>query len=894
MSVRNLRYLLEPKSAAVIGASNRPHSVGQTVMRNMLTGGFAGTVMPVNPKYEAVAGVLAYPSVEALPMAPDLAVICTPPSTVPDIITGLGERGTKAAVVLTAGYDQDPAFAGKDARQIVLSAARQNMMRLLGPNCLGLLVSGIGLNASFAHTQPLPGRLAFVSQSGALATAVLDWAKAQGVGFSHFISLGNGWDVDFGDLLDYLGGDANTRAILLYIESVTEARKFLSAARAAARNKPVIVIKAGRGKDGAAAATSHTGALAGADEIYEAAIRRAGMLRVDRMEDLFNAAESLERIGRMRGDRLAIVTNGGGAGVIAADALEAGAGRLATIGDESMKRLDAALPASWSHGNPIDIIGDAPTERYAAAFEAIDDDKGIDAVLFAHAPSAIVPSTAIAEALVPVIKARQRPVFSCWLGGDAVAEARHLFASNGIAVYATPEDAVAAFQQLVNYDRNQAMLMETPPSMPEHFAPNQTAARLTIESAMAAGREELSEPEAKAILACYGIPVVETRIARDDAEAAKLAREVGYPVAVKVLSPEISHKSDVGGVALDIADEAELQATLAAMRERVAALRPDARIQGFTVQRMARRPQAFELIVGVKEDPVFGPVVLFGEGGTAVEVVADRSVELPPLNMSLAEKLVARTRVARLLAGYRDRAGADLATLHQTLVQISQLAADLPEVVELDINPLLADPEGVLALDARIRIKRSEKSGTDRLAIRPYPGELEETVQLNGAKILLRPIRPEDEPQHSAFLDALDPEDVRFRFFGMVRDFPHSQIARLTQIDFDREMAFIATAKGKDGAPETLGVVRAIADPDNQHAEFAIVVGSDLKGKGLGHQLLEKMIRYCKARGTGALVGEILPDNRRMLSLAKRLGFERAEDGAEEGVVQVRLPLQSQ
>jgi acetyltransferase len=890
MTVRNLKFLFQPTSVTVVGASNRAQSVGHTVMRNLLTGGFDGPILPLNPKWDTVTGVLAYPDVASLPRVPDLAVICTPPASVPQLISELGARGTRAAIVLTAGFDALAKETGVDYRQATLDAARPNMFRILGPNCVGLLAPQVKLNASFAQDKAQPGRLAFVSQSGALATAVLDWANARDIGFSHFISLGNCWDVDFGDVLDYLGGDPKTHAILLYIESVSAARKFMSAARAAARNKPVIVIKAGRSSEGAAAAASHTGALAGADDVYDAAIRRAGMLRVHSIEDLFNAAELLGRGIEVDGDRLAIVTNGGGAGVMAADALGARGGKLAELDPETVARLDPALPKNWSRRNPIDIIGDAPAERYLATFEALAPSRQVDAVLLLQAPTAIVQTGEIAKALLPGLDGYRHPVLSCWLGGNSATEARRLFAANGIPTFDTPEDAVGAFMQLVDYRRNQRLLAETPPSEPEDFRPNRLAARTVIDGALADGRAMLSEPEAKAVLSCYDIPIVETRIVADAASARPAARELGFPVALKILSDDISHKSDVGGVVLDLADEDELAAAIEAMRGRVAELAPEARIKGFTVQPMARRPHAQELIVGAKSDAVFGPVILFGQGGTAVEITSDRAVGLPPMNLGLARRLVEGTRVARLLAGYRDRKAADLAEIYRSVVKIAQLITDIPEIQELDINPLLADSAGVLALDARVLVAKSAAVGVDRLAIRPYPKGLEESIELGGETMMIRPVRPEDEPQHRAFLESLDPQDVYFRFFGMVRHFEHSQLARFTQIDYDREMALVVVRNAASEGQQTVGVARIVCDPDNIEAEFAVIVHSDLKGKGLGTIVMQKLIAYCRKRGTRRIVGQVLADNKRMLALSQRLGFVRRPSEDKE-VVEIQLDL---
>ncbi|MFO1188816.1 MAG: bifunctional acetate--CoA ligase family protein/GNAT family N-acetyltransferase [Alphaproteobacteria bacterium] len=890
MSIRNLDSLFKPRSIAVFGASNRPGSIGAVLIRNLIAGGFAGPVLPVNPNAEAIAGVLAYRDTASLPFAPDLAVICTPPGTVPGLIADLAARGSRAAVVITAGLARLKDENGTTCQARMLEAARPSTFRILGPNCVGLLVPGLGLNASFAHTGALPGKIAFVSQSGALCTEVLDWAKSRKIGFSHFVSLGDSADVDFGDTIDYLASDPETRAILLYIEAVTAARKFMSAARAAARNKPVLVIKAGRVAEGARAAASHTGALAGADDVYDAAFRRAGMLRVHDTDTLFSMVEALARVPRFGGDRLAIVTNGGGPGVLATDDLVIGGGRLATLSAPSMAALDAVLPATWSRGNPIDIIGDAQPDRYVAALDVVLADPEVDAVLAMYAPTAIAPPTEIARRIVPSLKASKKAVLTSWLGTDWVAPARRLFEEAGIASFESPHKAVGAFLHMTEYWRNQEALLETPAGT-GIANPDRALAAAIVQRALAEGRRQLNEPEAKAVLAAYGVPVVETRIVGDAASARTVAMAMGFPVALKILSPDISHKSDVGGVALDLGSADEVVAAAEAMQSRVASLRPDARLAGFTVQRMARRPRAHELIVGAATDRLFGPVILFGQGGTAVEVVADKAVGLPPLNDVLARQLVDRTRVARLLRGYRDRPAADLPAIGHTLVAVSQLVCDLAEIVELDINPLLADDHGVVALDARITLAPAAKPGDSRLAIKPYPRELEETRTLtDGQAVVLRPIRPEDEPAHQAFFSRLDPADVRFRFFGMVRSLDHTQMARLTQIDYDREMAFVAMPAGKLLAGgETWGVVRVVADPDNYRAEFALIVRSDLTGKGLGYALLDKMVRYCRGRAMHEIVGIVLADNPRMLALAEALGFTRRRIGGDE--FEVRLGL---
>ena len=882
MSVRHLDRLLEPASVVVVGASDRAGSVGATVWRN-LRAGFKGPIFAVNPHHATIDGAPAFARAADLPQAPDLAVICTPPDTVAGLIRELGERGTRAAIVMTAGLDA----AQKKA---MLEAARPFVLRTLGPNCLGLVTPRLGLNASFAHTDALSGDVAFVSQSGALVTAVLDWAKSRRLGFSTMVSVGERSDVDFGDLLDHLASDSNTRSILLYIESIEAPRKFMSAARAAARNKPVIVVKAGRAGNGIKAAASHTGALAGSDIVFDAAIRRAGMLRVDTLQDLFTAAETLTRFGANRDEDLTLMTNGGGAGVLAADAAALAGVPLPELSDAVRARLNAALPPTWSRGNPIDIIGDAPVQRYSETLQTLLADRASGAVLFMHSPTAIVRSDDIARACAPLVRAAPGRVMACWLGDAAVADARRIFEDAGAADYATPEEAVRAFAMLATYRRNQALLLEAPAAS-ESAPPNVAAARAIVDAALADGREMLGEAEAKAVLKAYGIPVVEAVAVAANADAALAAADaIGYPVALKILSPGISHKSDVGGVSLGLADAGAVREAVDRMLTRVAALRPDADITGFTVQHMVQRPFAQELIVGASVDPLFGPVLLFGQGGTAVEVIADHAVGLPPLNRVLARDLVSRTRVARLLAGYRDHPPARIDAVCDVLIALSQVLADLPELAELDINPLWADHEGVVALDARLRLSRKAGSGAARFAIAPYPAELIETLAWHGEAIVLRPIRPEDEPQHRAFVEQLQPADLRLRFFYVRRELPRSELARLTQIDYAREMAFIAVRRSDDGAEETLGVVRAATDPDNVDAEFAIVVRSDLKAHGLGHALLAKMIVYLRSQGTRRMVGFVMHENLPMRELALAIGFVVAASDAD--ALRVVLELQ--
>ena len=898
MTVRNIDALLKPRSIAIIGASRRAGSVGAVLARNLFNGGFDGPIMPVNPKHEAIEGVLCYRDISELPVTPDLAVVCTPPKTVPDIVRQLAERGTRGVVVITAGFGEGNDEEGMALRQATLDAARPHLTRIIGPNCLGILVPGMGLNASFAHLAPPKGRIAFVTQSGAIVTSVLDWAERRNIGFSHMISLGDMADVDFGDTIDYLANDPNTRAILLYVEAITDARKFMSAARAAARMKPVIVVKAGRHAASAQAAASHTGALAGSDAVYDAAFRRAGMLRVDTLGELFAAVETLASTEPPAGDRLAILTNGGGIGVLATDALIGHGGQLAELPQETIDSLNEVLPPTWSHGNPVDIIGDAPGKRYADSLSILADTREADAILVLNCPTAVADSMDAAEAVIAE-QGRQRSgrghrptLLTCWVGEHTAQNARRRFAEAGIPSYTTPEGAVRAFMHMVAYRRNQEQLLETPPSVPELFTPDYETANRLVEKAAAEGREILSEPEAKQLLAAYGVDVVPTEVASDPDRAAEAADRLGYPAAIKILSKDITHKSDVGGVVLDLEDADAVRHAAEAMQRRVSETYPDAELQGFSVQPMVKRAGAWELIAGFTEDEQFGPVVLFGQGGTAVEVIKDQSLALPPLNLKLAGDMISRTRIYRQLQGYRDRQPADMEAIALTLTRIAQIAADLSRIKELDINPLLASADGVVALDARVRIGENGQ-GTRRLAIRPYPRGLEKTVTADdGQHYLLRPILPEDEPAlHRAFAH-LTPEQIRLRFFAPMKQLSHMAAARFTQIDYNREMALIITDPDKvPGEAELYGAVHIHADPDGEKAEYSIIVRNDLTRQGLGRLLMEHVIDYARHRGIREIDGDVLRENQPMLALCRQLGFEEHVDPEERDVIRVTLPL---
>ena len=825
MSIRNFNSLFDPGSVAVIGATLRPGSIGAAVLNNMAEGGYAGALWPVNPKYDELLGVPCYSKVSALPKAPDLAIICTPPATVPGLIAELGARGTRAAVVLTKGLDELTFSGGKSARQAMLEAAKPHLLRILGPGGVGLLAPASGLNASLAQGGAKAGKIAFISQSDALMSAVLDWARLHGIGFSKFASLGERADIDLSDLLDFLADDTDTAAILVYMENLACARKFMSAARLAARAKPVIVLKAGR---------------EASDLAYDAAFRRAGMLRVHSTEDLFDAAETLAHARALRGERLAIVGNGGALGTIATDALAYARGKLSPLSPDTVSLLQhelqglaghAARRAAASPYNPLNLGGDATPERHAAVFEALLRDPLVDAVLLIHVPAAGVDAARVAGLLAPLARASGKNVLSCWLGGAAVADARRVFADAGLPTYDTPEQAVRGFMQMVQYRRNQELLMEVPGQLPSGSKPERASARAIVAAAMAAGRSELDAAETRAVLAAYGIRMLEA----DDA-----------PALAEALAS--SH----------------------------------------------------ELAIGVQDDPMFGPVITVGPGGLAADTLASYTagwpdggiaVGLPPLNMVLARDLLDHARLVHVLSGSRQRPAADSEAICHALIQVSDLVADTCELASLDINPLLAGANGVTALEARFTLGPARASF--RLAIRAYPQELEQEIAWQGGPLVLRPIRPEDGPQHVEFFARLHPDDVRLRFFSAMRELQPAQLARLTQIDYDRAMAFIATRIGVDGRPETLGVVRAVADPDNQHAEFAILVRSDLKGKGLGAILFAKLIDYFRSRGTAAIVGEALSENGGVQQLVRRFGGSVTQS-QEPGMANLLVKLQTQ
>lgn len=872
MSTRNLDHLIAPRSIVLVGASARPGTVGGAVTRNLLAGGFKGEIHLVNLRGGEIKGRPIRRSLFELPTEADLAVIMTPAGTVPDLIHELGRRGTKVAVVISAGPGVGATAAETNSRwrQHLLDTARPFLLRIVGPNCIGYAAPKVGLNASFGAGKLRSGRLAAIAQSGAVLAGLVDWGAAQGIGFSHLFSMGDMADVDFGDVLDMLARDYDTRAVLMYVEGITHARKFMSAARSVARLKPVIVLKAGRHAAAAQAAASHTGSMAGSTAVYEAAFARAGLVNVAGLGELFDAAETLGHGLLPRTERLAILTNGGGAGTITTDVLMDEGGELANLDPRTLEKLDRELPRPWSRGNPIDIVGDADGARYARTLDILAEDRSVGAVLAINVPTALTSSEDVARAITLAAARRVMPVIGCWIGGPDAEAGRRVLHEAGIPAYETPLRAVRGFMHIVDYRRGQRALQRTPPSIPEAHS-DTVLARGVVKSVLADNRGLLTEPEAQQVLAAYGIAVVPTEVVSDAAGAAAAAARIGFPVAVKILSRQISHKSEVGGVALDLPSEEAVLDAVRTMTGKALVMANRARIDGFVVQPMIKRPFATELILGAAEDPVFGPILMVGHGGVAVEVIDDKALALPPLDPVLAEDALSRTRVDRLLRGYRDRPPASRGAVCEAMVRLSQLIADIDEIAELDINPLLADEDGVIALGARIVVRKpTGQERAARFAIRPYPVELETEIEHRGERLRIRPIRPEDEALLHTFVSRMTAEDIRLRFFGPLRELSHEMAARLTQIDYDREMAFLLL----DGE-ELVGVGRLAADPGFEQAEFALVVVSDRQRHGYGELLLGHVVAYAKARGVKRVIGQVLRENHRMLDLTDRLGFKR-------------------
>jgi acetyltransferase len=897
MSTYRLNSLLEPKSIALIGASPRHGSVGQAILRNVRASQFEGPLGIVNPHYPEINGISTVARLAELPFVPELMILTTPARTIPDIVDEAGRLGVAGAVVVSAGLGHGAGSLAEAADR----AARVHRMRLIGPNCLGILMPKVKLNASFAAHTPRLGNLALISQSGAIATGMVDWAAKRNVGFSGVVSVGDQLDVDIADLLDFFALDAGTKAILMYIEAIKDARKFMSAARAAARVKPVVVVKSGRMAQGAKAAATHTGALAGSDAVYDAAFRRAGMLRVFNLRELFDCAETLSRVKFSSGKRLAMLTNGGGIGVLAVDRLVELGGIPASLSPATKRQLDAVLPAAWSGGNPVDIIGDAGPDRYVAALKILLEDRENDAVLAINVQTAIADSGDIATAVTRVVEEDRRkhavspkPMLTVWVGADD--RISRTFTDAGIPDYSTEDDAVRGFMHLIHHREVVEALAAVPPSLPHEFEPDVKKARRIVERAVAESRRWLDPIEVMGVLNAYGIASVPTRVATSaDAAAAQATQwfAQGATVVLKVLSRDISHKSDVGGVVLNLTNADAVRGAAAAILANAKAKRPDAKIDGFMVQPMLLRPKARELILGIANDPTFGSVIVFGHGGTAVEVINDKALVLPPLDLKLARDLVERTRVSRLLQAYRDVPAVKQDEVPLTLVKLAQLAADIPEIDELDLNPLLADETGVLTVDARIAVgppvRKFVGPGNANFAVRPYPSQWVRHLALKDhMRIMVRPIRPDDEPSIYEFVRHVTKEDLRLRFFAAMKQFSHEFIARLTQLDYARAMAFVAF---DEATGEMVGVVRIHSDSIYETGEYAILLRSDLKGRGLGWMLMQLIIEYAKSEGLKQVSGDVLHENTVMLDMCRRLGFDIANDPVEHDICHVTLAL---
>lgn len=889
-----LSPLFEPASVAVIGASERAGTVGALLMRNMLDAGFSGRLFAVNPKHDTVLGVRCVPTVAELPGPVDLAVIVTPAAAVPALIDACGRAGVRAAVVISAGFGETGA-EGAALERAMLATARRHGIRLLGPNCLGIMRPACGLNATFARGMPHPGSLGLISQSGAVCTALIDWALPNGIGFSSIVSLGASTDVDFGELIDYLVNDPATAHILLYIEGVRDARRFLSALRAAARIKPVILMKVGRFPAGSRAVKSHTGAMVGGDDVFDAVVRRTGVVRVKTIGHLVAAAQAFAARVRPQGNRLAVITNGGGPGVMAADrATELGL-PLATLATQTIDALQSALPASWSHGNPLDLIGDADAARYRAAVAACLADPGVDGVLVILTPQAMTDAVASARAVIEGAVHSRKPLFACWMGEQSVAAARALFAGAHIPVFRTPEPAVDMFAHLSAFFVNQQLLLQAPAPLEQLQPPQTERAQQIMLAALATGRNSLTQLEGKAVLQAYGIPVAAAQRADSGEAAAMQATAIGFPVALKIDSPDISHKSDVDGIRLNLADAAAVHHAFLQVTANARRLRPQARIDGVVVEKMLSRHHARELMMGIVRDPVFGPAIVFAAGGTATEVLRDRALDLPPLNSRLIGAMIARTRVSRLLDAFRDLPPADMDAVESVLLRVSEMACDLPWIDELDINPLIAGPDGVTAVDVRIVISPRPPPARRyaHLAIHPYPAELATTCALrDGTQITLRPIRPEDAQIEQEFVRRLSPSSRYFRFMGAMRELTPAMLMRFTQIDYDREMAFVAVHREHNAETE-IAVARYITNADGRSCEFAIVIADAWQRRGLGRIMMERLIEIARTRGLDTMVGHVVAENHPMRAFCASLGFASGPAAGDRGMLRTTLQLQN-
>ena len=894
MATLNLDKIFDPKSIAIVGASDEGGSVGYTLMKNLTELRYNGKVYPVNIHKKEILGFKAYQTVDQLPETVDLAIVATPAKTVPDVVEQCGKAGIIGIIVISAGF-KEVGPEGKALENRIHDIQKEYNLRIIGPNCLGIIRPSIHLNATFGTKMPKPGNIAFISQSGALCTAILDWAIHENIGFSNFVSVGSMIDVDFGDLVDYFGTDPKTKSILMYIEGISNAREFMSAARHFARTKPVIVVKAGKFGESAKAAASHTGSLTGEDMVYDAAFKRAGTVRVDEIADLFNNAEVLGMQELPRGPNLAIITNAGGPGVMATDALIAKRGKLARLSQKTMEMLNRVLPHYWSKGNPIDILGDAKADRYKAVVEACLDDENVDGLLIIYTPQGVANPIEVAKSIVELRKSRHsyKTVLTSFMGHEEVEEANRIFNENNIPTYSTPEQAVKTYLYMYQYKRNLELLYETPEELPVGSVPPKRPLMVIMRNAARENREILTEMEAKQLLENYSIPVVKTLMAKTVNEAAVSASQIGYPVVLKILSPQIVHKTDSGGVVLNINSEAELREAFDNVIQRAKEYNPEAEIRGVTIQPMIKK-RGYEIILGAKTDPLFGPVILFGMGGVGVELFKDVAIGLPPLNQTLARRIMEETKVYQLLKGYRNVPPANLKLLEETMVRFSQMLVDFPQLKEVDINPLFIDGKEAFALDARIVIDKERVFAKfephQHLVISPYPKKYETLWKLRDDRtILLRPIKPEDEPLWLEMFQNFSEQSIRYRFFRLIKDTPHEVRVRYCNIDYDREIAIVAELT-EDGRRRILGVVRVPIEPDKTTGEIAVIVADPWQGLGLGAKMVDYMIEICKDKKLETIYGFMLSDNSRAIDLFEKMGFtiKYLSDGTVKGTLNLK------
>ena len=877
MSILNLDKFFKPKKIAVIGVTSNPNSVGGKLLSNLIGSGFNGVVYPVNPEFEAVLGIHCYANLSDLPSVPDLAVICSDSKSIPELVDQCGKRGILGIIIISSGFSETGEEGKLLEESIKNIASKYYGMRILGPNCLGIIVPGSKLNISFSSGIPEKGHIAFISQSGALCTSVLDWAIGEKIGFSFFVSIGNAIDVDFADLIDYFGENELTKSILLYIESIKRASKFMTAVRAFARVKPIIAYKAGRFAESAKVASSHTGAMISEDSIYDAAFKRIGLTRVLRFDDVFDCAELIGRHKEPRGARLGIVTNAGGPGVIATDALISEHGALAELSSDSINKLNEALPASWSHGNPVDVLGDARSKRIAKALKIVSEDPCVDALLVILTPQAMTNPVNAAIEVVKISKETNKPILTAWMGGKSMAEGISILTDAGIATYRSPEQAVKGFMTLVKYARNIERLYQTPKSIPVEFTIDRKALRAKFNSLTLDKEGFLSEIISKNILEAYGIKTSLPVLVTDECEAVKVAKTIGFPVVLKVYSKDIVHKTEFNGVVLNIENVNSLQSAYKSMYENISTNFPKVAIEGFTVQPMVKSNNSIELILGIKRDPVFGTVIMVGQGGTAAELYADKVLGFPPLNESLARHMLESLKLFPLLKGYRGSLPLNISKLLETIIRFSYLAANLPEIVEFDINPLIVTEKEIIALDARAVVDKNlsevKDSDYNHLALKPYPEKLIKKITLNNTEITLRPIMPEDEPLWLQMLSDCSKETIysRFRYFFHWNS--HEVATRYCFIDYDREIAIVAEVQeGKE--KKLIGVGRLVADPNHDSVEYAVLVSDLWQSKGLGNSLTTYCVEIAKGWGLKQIVAQTTTDNKKMISVFEKQNFK--------------------